>query len=184
MSISRCQVAPLMAVTIMALTVGVAVPGELASSSRSSRKPALERPRPIPEGPSWNLPPGGIDWANLKGRVVIVDFWSRKCGPCLKAIPELIEFRAKSDGQVEIVGLHVGMATPGDVERTVREMKIPYPVVMLPIPLFDDVDEANDWGVGTYLPSVALVDRKGRVRYTDLDPKTSIRRVKELLAER
>ena len=58
--------------------VAQAQPASASPSSEAPKKPALDVPRAIPAGPSWNLPPGGIDWARLKGKVVLVDFWNQK----------------------------------------------------------------------------------------------------------
>jgi hypothetical protein len=65
----------------MFLTSGIARAESPAAPSESPGAPtksALERPRPVPPGRSWNLPPGGIDWAKFKGKVVLIDFWNQK----------------------------------------------------------------------------------------------------------
>lgn len=71
----------------------------------------------------------------LRGRPVLIDFWTYSCVNCLRTTPHLIEWYKKyHDLGLEIIGVH----TPEfeferqteNVERAVRELKIPYPVVL------------------------------------------------------
>src|SRR5688500_13019350 len=46
---------------------------------------------------------------DLKGKVVILDFWATYCPPCIEEIPHLMELQSKyGEAQLHIVGLHVG----------------------------------------------------------------------------
>ena len=123
------------------------------------------------EGP---LPPldGAVTWLNspplsreqLKGKVVLIDFWTYSCINCIRTIPHVraLHQRYARDGLV-VIGVH----TPefaferdlGNVRKAVRDFAIRYPVA---------VD--NDWTIwkafnNRYWPAHYLADAKGRIRY-------------------
>src|SRR5215217_3332534 len=46
---------------------------------------------------------------DLKGKVVILDFWATYCRPCIEEIPHLMELQAKyGSDNLAVIGLHVG----------------------------------------------------------------------------
>lgn len=64
---------------------------------------------------------------DLKGKVVVLDFWATFCPPCLEEIPHLVRLQNENAGSLQIVGLHVG----GDEDRPkvpafVEKLKINY----------------------------------------------------------
>jgi cytochrome c biogenesis protein CcdA/thiol-disulfide isomerase/thioredoxin len=113
----------------------------------------------------WFNTPGGrpLTLAALRGRVVLVDFWTYTCINCLRTLPYVRGWadRYRSDGLV-VVGVH----TPefgfehdaGNVERAIRANHLHYPVVQ---------DNAyatwNAWGNDAW-PADYLIDARGRVR--------------------
>jgi len=112
---------------------------------------------------AWlNSPPLGA--AQLKGKVVLVDFWTYSCINCIRTIPHVraLHERYAKDGLV-VVGVH----TPefaferdlDNVRKAVRDIKIRYPVAI-----------DNDWTIwrafnNRYWPAHYLADAKGRLRY-------------------
>jgi len=114
----------------------------------------------------WFNTPGDkpLTLSGLRGRVVLVDFWTYSCINCLRTLPYLKAWDAKyrKDG-LTIVGVH----TPefpfereaGNVETAISENGIRYPVVQ-------DNEQAtwNAYG-NQYWPAEYFVDAQGRVRY-------------------
>jgi cytochrome c biogenesis protein CcdA/thiol-disulfide isomerase/thioredoxin len=123
------------------------------------------------EGAAPELP-GGRTWINsaplrmdsLRGRVVLVDFWTYACINCLNALPWVRQLEAKyRDRGLVVVGVHTPELpfekVETNVRRQVRDLGVRYPVV---------VD--NDYAIWNayrnhYWPAAYIVDARGHVRY-------------------
>ncbi len=135
----------------------------------------------------WFNTPGGrpLTLRSLRGRVVLVDFWTYSCINCLRTLPYLTAWDRtyRKDG-LTIVGVH----TPefpfekdaGNVADAIERNGIEYPVAQ-------DNDLATWSAYGTqYWPSEYFIDASGRVRYAhfgegEYDEKEKV--IRELLAE-
>jgi cytochrome c biogenesis protein CcdA/thiol-disulfide isomerase/thioredoxin len=114
----------------------------------------------------WFNTPGGrpLTLRQLRGRVVLVDFWTYSCINCIRTLPylEAWDKRYRKDG-LTIVGVH----TPefpfereaGNVEAAIAEDGIRYPVVQ--------DNEQQTWSAygNQYWPAEYFIDAKGNVRY-------------------
>lgn len=116
-----------------------------------------------PDGAWINSPP--LTMQKLRGKVVLVDFWTYSCINCLRTLPHLKAWYATyhNDGLV-IVGVH----TPefafehvtSNVRSAVQRLGIRYPVVQ------DNSYKTWDNYANQYWPAEYLVDRTGHVRHT------------------
>jgi cytochrome c biogenesis protein CcdA/thiol-disulfide isomerase/thioredoxin len=123
------------------------------------------------EGPMPDLN-GAIAWINsppltrdsLRGKVVMIDFWTYSCINCLRTLPYVEAWAAKyKDAGLVVIGVH----TPefafekdeGNVEKAVRDLKVTYPVAI-------DSDY-KIWQAfnNEYWPAHYFIDGKGRIRY-------------------
>lgn len=101
--------------------------------------------------------------SDLKGKVVLVDFWATWCAPCRKGIPDLVALKNEfKDKGVEIVGVSVdaltrGGATAADVIPFMESYKINYPIVR------GDQLVINAFGGVHSIPTSFLIDKEGRV---------------------
>jgi len=110
------------------------------SSPTATRKAAAEA-LPV-EG---KLPPlsGAVEWLNsppltaeaLRGKVVLVDFWTYSCINCLRSIPYVRAWAEKyRDQGLVVIGVHAPEfafeKNIGNVKQAVARLKIDYPVAI------------------------------------------------------
>ncbi|MFM7261736.1 MAG: TlpA family protein disulfide reductase [bacterium] len=100
--------------------------------------------------------------ADLKGKIVVLDFWATWCGPCIQSIPKNNELAKKyADKGVVLVGVCHKDGGEKMVE-TIRSKKIEYPCAI------DSNGEANAaYKIDGY-PDYVIIDREGRVRGADV----------------
>lgn len=121
---------------------------------------------------------GEVTPADMKGKVVIVDFYATWCGPCMASIPHNNELLKKyKDQGLVIVGVCTNKRGQENMEKTVQDRGIEYPTAR-----DSQLLSQAAWHVH-YYPTYAIVDRKGNVRIIGLQPQYVETAVKKLLAE-
>src|SRR5262249_33986584 len=105
-----------------------------------------------------------LTMASLRGKVVLIDFWTYSCINCLRTLPhvEAWDRLCRTAGLV-IVGVHTPEFAfehvPSNVEAAVKRLGVHYPVA-----LDNDYATWNAYG-NQYWPAKYLIDRDGHVRY-------------------
>jgi thiol-disulfide isomerase/thioredoxin len=115
---------------------------------------------------------GAIAWLNsaplndksLRGKVVLVDFWTYTCINSLRPLPYVKSWAAKyKDAGLVVIGAHTPEFSfehePGNVETAVRDLKVTFPVAV--------DSNYRIWQAfnNQYWPAQYLIDGKGRIRY-------------------
>ncbi len=99
-----------------------------------------------------------VSTAELRGKVVIVNFWATWCPPCREEIPEMIALADRYKDRLQIVGVSEDDdATPEEVRDFAREEKINYPIVM------GSSGISSEYGGVPALPTSFVVNTDGRV---------------------
>lgn len=105
-----------------------------------------------------------VDLARLKGKVVLVDFWSTTCGPCIGEMPAIkAAYENLHDRGFEVVAISLD-DKEGPLRRFVREKDLPWPQH------FDGKGWQNKFAVqyGIFsIPTMWLVDKTGNLRDTN-----------------
>jgi thiol-disulfide isomerase/thioredoxin len=98
--------------------------------------------------------------SQLKGKIVVVNFWATWCGPCKAEMPEFTKVHAEyRDRGVEFVGAaNETRAARDTVQEFVRRLEI-----LFPIWLEASLDHMEAFKVGPGLPATVIVDPQGRV---------------------
>jgi peroxiredoxin len=102
--------------------------------------------------------PGVGTLSDLRGQVVLVDFWASWCKPCAQSFPWLDSLHARLDGQ----GFTV-LAVNVDKQRKKADAFLAAHPVRFPVAFDPAGVAAASWGLPG-MPTSFLVDRKGVVR--------------------
>jgi thiol-disulfide isomerase/thioredoxin len=138
--------------------------------------------KPTPRLARADLAGKSVDLNDLRGRVVLVNFWATWCEPCRDEMPSVARLQAKLKGKpFEVLAVNFGESND-KVAEFVRKEGWSVPVLLDP-----DKETAAAWGAKG-LPMTFLVDAEGRVRYyafgeLDWSGGETLRVVEKLLAE-
>jgi thiol-disulfide isomerase/thioredoxin len=105
-----------------------------------------------------------INLSDLKGKVVLVDFWAYSCINCIRTIPYLIDWNEKyADKGLVIVGVH---APEFEFEKNIDNVKAAVEKFGIKYPIIQDNDKGT-WNAyeNRYWPQKYIVDNEGFIRY-------------------
>ena len=138
------------------------------------------------QGISSYINSNGTKLSDLKGKVVLVDFWTYSCINCIRTLPHLVDWNQKySDKGLVIVGIHSPEfefeKNMDNVKKAVTRFGIKYPVL-----LDNDHDTWNAFH-NSYWPRKYLIDAEGFIRYDHIGEGGYVETenaIRNLLAER
>ena len=177
---STCQAPAQSAAALLEQLDRLAAPPVRPVGFGRDRAPAL------PEAASaWLNHDGALSLDRLRGRVVVLDFFTSCCINCLHVLPELAAVEAHFAGRpVDVVGVHSAKfpmeKEPAAVARALRREGVRHPVVLDPDHELWEQYAVRGW------PTVMVLDPQGRIAWRqsgEVDRGTLIGIVEDLLVE-
>lgn len=149
-------------------TAGASIVALPAGKNATGKDPAPEKGRAAPDfllnrvKRADGTDAGGpeqVRLSDLRGKVVVINFWATWCSPCRAEIPELIKaYIAQSGNGLEVLAVDLKEGE-GPVRDFAEQFGMPFPVVI------DRGGVAETYRVGgSDLPTTFFVDRDGVIR--------------------
>ena len=120
------------------------------------------------QGKTWTL-------SELRGRIVLVNFWATRCQPCRKEMPDLEALYTQFKGEGLIV-LGISDEDAAKVRSFIAERQVTYPI------LLDPGRKVNDLFQVEGIPKTFVYDREGKLVAQSIDMRTR-KQFLEMLAE-
>ncbi len=141
---------------------GATAPGGTATDAVAENPFPNRSPAPAREGGvEWLNTAAPIDLKNLRGKFVVLDFWTYCCINCMHILPELKKLEKAYPNNVVVVGVHSGKFDAEhdseNIRQAVMRNDIEHPVV-------NDADYKiwNAYGCNSW-PSLRVIDPEGNV---------------------
>ncbi len=119
-----------------------------------------------------------VKGADLKGKVVLLDFWATWCGPCMKELPDIgamVADYANAKKPVVVVALSIDEADDGDpeavralVEKTLKEKELNLQVPPVGRVALDPSSSTARAFKVSAIPQLVVIDAKGVVRHVHI----------------
>jgi len=162
-------------VIVLSLVLAAAVAAVLRGPANAGRDAAPEVAYTLLDGRQGTL-------QALRGKVVLVSFWSMNCDTCVNEMPSIVatdgKFRSKG---YETLAVAMSYDPPASVARFVAYNKLPFPVT-----LDNSGKIAKSFGEVRQTPTAFLIDKRGRIveRYVGAPDFAVLHRlIESLLAE-
>lgn len=133
--------------------------------------------RPAPEVQFKAISGETFSTSELRGKVVLVNFWATYCGPCMKDMPKVIDAHRKfSPRGYETIAVAVWRDDPDRVAQYTSKHALPFRVAL------DSSGElAREFGNVRITPTIFLIDKNGKVlrRYVGEPDWTELHKLAE-----
>lgn len=140
----------------------------LQPSSATAENPPkkVKLPEKRPDAPDLN---GGLAWLNtsgpikiadLKGKVVLLDFWTLCCINCIHIMPDLAKLEKKYPNELVVIGVHSAKFENEKDTRSIRKAVLRYEIAH---PVVNDANHTiwDAYDISSW-PSMAVIDAEGK----------------------
>jgi DNA-binding beta-propeller fold protein YncE len=138
---------------VWTLALAVALPAGCGAGPRSDDLPELT-------GTAWLNTSKPLTWKGLRGKVVVLDFWTLCCINCIHVMPDLARLEAKYPNELVVIGVHSPKFDNEKDTASIRKAVLRYE---LHHPVVNDAERAiwDAYGVNSW-PSLYVIDPAGR----------------------
>ncbi len=134
---------------------------------------------PAPEFAGKTVDGNELKLSDLRGKVVLVDFWATWCGPCIAEMPNVRKAHDKYGKEGDFVVLGVSLdEDEKKVQRFVKKQNIPWPQIVAG-PAEKNPIAKQYFVVG--IPATFLIDAEGKIVAKDLRGRALQKEVRKLL---
>ncbi len=105
--------------------------------------------------------------SDLRGKVVVLNFWATWCPPCIKELPALSELQQQFDtGKVNVLGVNLG-EQPRAVQQFVNDFEPPiaFKILLAPVP-----EDIAGWDIKA-LPQSYIINKSNQLEYSAIGPR-------------
>ncbi|VTR97128.1 thioredoxin-like domain-containing protein [Tuwongella immobilis] len=130
-----------------------------AQQEENGDEPQLKPAPELEGGIAWLNTSGPLTLKDLKGKIVVLDFWTYCCINCIHTLPDLAKLEKKYANQVVVIGVHSAKfdteKDSGNIREAILRYEISHPVV-------NDAEMKiwNNYGVRSW-PTLAVIDPEG-----------------------
>ena len=148
----------------MCLLSAACTPGQGAAEPLPPARPASAPLAPELTGIQQWINSEPLTLSQLRGSVVLVEFWTRDCINCIRVLPHVNRWHQKyHDRGLTVIGVHTPEydheKIPANVQEAVKKFGVEYPVA-----LDNDYQTWNAYG-NRFWPALYLIDAQGRIVY-------------------
>jgi thiol-disulfide isomerase/thioredoxin len=117
---------------------------------------------PLDGGVAWLNTAGPLKLSDLKGKIVVLDFWTLCCINCIHTLPDLAKLEEKYGKEVVVIGVHTAKFENEKNTESIRKAILRYQINH---PVVNDADMKiwDAYGVRSW-PTIAVIDPEGNYR--------------------
>ena len=125
------------------------------------RLEGLVRAPDFPPHLEWLNTPKKISLKDLKGKIVLLDFWTYCCINCMHVIPDLKKLEAKYPQELVVIGVHSAKFFNEKGTESIRQAVMRYEIKH-PVLNDKEMEVWNEYGVNSW-PTLVLINPNGRI---------------------
>ena len=145
---------------VVALFLGCGRSGQTQTPDQPKERKVFKAPE-LDGGTAWLNTAGPLRMKDLKGKVVVLDFWTLCCINCIHTIPDLKKLEEKYPNELVVIGVHSpkfeNEKETESIRKAVLRYEVNHPVVNDANRVLWDAYECESW------PSIFLIDTEGNL---------------------
>jgi len=159
MPLSRLWPLALLLVPVVALMLLLKQPSTVQGQQRVFKAPEFEG------AAGWLNTAGPLKMADLRGKIVILDFWTLCCINCIHILPDLDKLEKKYPNELVVIGVHTPKFDSEKSNESIRKAILRYEISH---PVVNDANKTiwTAYGARAW-PTIVMIDPEGTIVYAE-----------------